>query len=186
MNLTTIIIISFSLSADAFAVAIANGINLKFNKIKHAFRTALFFGFFQGFMPFLGWVSGKTIKLYVEKYSHIIAFLLLTYVGSVMIYEALKIQPTKNDCKVLKLKTLTILSIATSIDALAIGVTFALINVSIIQPIIIIGIITFIVSLIGIYIGNKFGCIFKNNFEILAGLILILIGIKILFKITFL
>ncbi len=179
MNFYTLILIAFSLSADAFTVAMGKGIALHYQKIRAALKIALFFGFFQTIMPVIGYLAGTCFIAAIQKYSPWIILVLLTYIGGKMIYEALTIQPSARKCRILSVKTLLFLSIATSIDALAIGFTFALMKISIILPVIIIGVITFIVSLIGVYIGDRFGCIFKNNFEIAGGVVLITLGIKI-------
>ena len=176
-----IIAISLALSMDALAVSITNGLVIKNLKKRYAFRMAFFFGFFQGIMPLIGWITGQSFAKYIKDYDHWIAFILLSAIGGKMIWEARKIEDCnfkKKNC--LHLPTLFILSIATSIDALAVGVSFSVLDQPLLTSILFIGIITFIVCLIGAYIGNKFGHFLEDKIEIIGGIILILIGIKIL------
>ncbi|MCK9151853.1 manganese efflux pump MntP family protein [Methanobacterium alcaliphilum] len=180
MDFISIIFLAFGLAMDAFSVSITRGLSLKCN-IKYALIIALSFGVFQALMPILGWFSGMHLQSIVSTLAPWIAFLLLLGIGLKMIYESFS---TGGDdtCQIFSIRELLILSIATSIDAFAVGVTFAILNTSIITPIIIIGIITFILSLIGVYIGKNIGHLFENKIEILGGLILIAIGFKILLE----
>lgn len=178
--------IAIGLAMDAFAVSITNGIIIEKIKLRYAFRIALSFGLFQAIMPLIGWYGGLSFRAYIEAIDHWIAFALLAYIGSKMIYDSLKSE-TEDDnvCRersCLNPRVLLLMSIATSIDALAVGITFAIINVSIFIPIVIIGIITFIFCFTGIYIGKKAGHFFENKIEIFGGLILIIIGFKILIE----
>ncbi|MFC1498395.1 manganese efflux pump MntP family protein [Verrucomicrobiota bacterium] len=180
MNLTTIIFIALALAMDAFAVSIASGITIKRLHLKHAFTIAAWFGAFQAIMPILGWLGGVKLKAFTGGIDHWIAFGLLCFVGCKMIYEAFRIETIEKKTNPLDIHVLFILSIATSIDALAAGISFALLAVSILMPVLIIGVITFIMSFAGVLIGDKSGHFFEKKIEIVGGLILIGIGIKIL------
>ncbi len=183
MTFISIIIIAFGLAMDAFAVSITSGICIKELKVKHALKIALFFGAFQGAMPLIGWVLSIKFKAYIESIDHWVSFILLVFIGIKMIHEALKIDEEEN-CRrnPLDFKVLTILSIATSIDALVIGVSFAFLEVNILYAAIIIAIITFLCCFIGVIMGKKFGQLFNNKAEIFGGVILVLMGIKILIE----
>ena len=182
MDFITIILLAVGLSMDAFAVSISSGIILKRPTISHALRMALFFGGFQALMPAIGWLLGLGLKDYISNFDHWIAFVLLLLIGGKMIYEALysKEEDVRSDPT--KFFVLLMLAIATSIDALAVGVSFALLLTSIVVPITIIGITTFIFSFIGVFLGQHLGSLFGNKVEILGGVILIGIGSKILFE----
>ncbi|MCR4420990.1 MAG: manganese efflux pump [Spirochaetales bacterium] len=185
MNLITLILIALSLSLDAFAVAVTSGTTIKTLKISAAFRytmrVALFFGFFQALMPTIGWLAGKGIIRYIEKWDHFVIFGILLIVGLKMIYESIFLKENeKQENKIFSFYELFILAIATSLDALAIGISLSLLNVSIFFSAFIIGIITFIVSAIGVRIGKTLGHLFENKLEVFGGLVLIGIGIKIL------
>ena len=184
MGFIELFLIAISLSMDAFAVAICKGLNMRKLNYKHTFIIATFFGGFQGLMPLIGWFLGKQFAQYITNFDHWIAFILLAFIGGQMIHEALKKDNEKCDINEnLNIKELFILAIATSIDALAVGITFALIpNTNILTSITLIGIITFVLSIIGVFIGNKFGSKFKSKAELAGGIILILIGTKILFE----
>lgn len=183
MNHLNIIGIAIGLSMDAFAVSVTNGMVIKNFRFRHALRMALFFGIFQAIMPILGWSAGLTFAEYIKDYDHWIAFLLLTIIGGKMIWESRELEEcdfSKKNCT--HLPTLIILSIATSIDALAAGLSFAMLNQPMIEPVLIIGFITFIVCLIGAKLGDRFGHLFENKVELAGGIILILIGVKILIE----
>jgi len=182
MGLLTIIIIAVGLAMDAFAVSVVSGSACKQLKIKHAFRMALFFGGFQAFMPLIGSLAGLSVKEYIANYDHWVAFGLLSAVGGKMIYESFKIAPAKEFFNPSNIFVLLVLSIATSIDALAIGITISLLRVSIATAVIIIGLITFVLSYLGVFIGKKFGHFFESKIEALGGLVLICLGIKIIFE----
>jgi len=178
-----LIILSIGLAMDAFAAAISKGLNMKKINYKNALIIALFFGFFQGFMPLLGWSIGVQFTKYfitIEKY---IVFALLSIIGLKMIYEAFHFENEYSEKEyVLNIVEIIILAIITSIDAFAVGVTFALTSVNnIIFSVLIIGVITFVLSFYGVIVGNKFGEKYEKHAEIIGGIILILIGIKNLF-----
>ena len=165
---------------DAFAVSITSGFTIKKLKIHNALKIAVSFGLFQAFMPIIGWSAGFHLKSFISSVDHWFAFGLLSIIGIKMIIESTEMKPNDKDVNPLNIYVLLILSIATSIDALAVGLSLSLLKVLIITPAIIIGIVTFLLSFIGVYIGNKFGHFFENKFEIIGGLILIGIGLKIL------
>jgi len=183
MDLISIIFIAFGLAMDAFAVSITCGFTISSPKRWKALKIAFSFGFFQALMPIIGWLAGKTLSIYIKQFDHWVAFGLLTFIGIRMIYKA---ADTKTDYKTIvdpsNNPMLLMLSIATSIDALAVGVTFAFLHVNIFLPVLIIGIITFFISTFGLLIGHKLGDYLGKRFEIIGGFVLIGIGIKILIE----
>lgn len=191
MNLLTIIGIAFGLSLDAFTVALTNSTVIKDLHLRHGLRMAFFFGFFQFLMPIVGWAAGMTFSGYIKNIDHWIAFLLLLFVGGRMIWNGLPfgkvdtICPNngKKDCR--DLSTLFLLSIATSIDAMVIGLSFAMIKINIVYPSVLIGVITFFVSIFGYGLGKYIGEKIKFQLDILGGAILVGIGIKILIEHVF-
>lgn len=180
MDFFSIIFLAVGLAMDAFSVSITRGLTLKWD-IKYALIIAIFFGGFQAIMPILGWISGLQLQSFISTFAPWIAFILLLAIGLKMIYESLS-DEVNGDAHTFSIKDILILSIATSIDAFAVGVTFAFLNTAILLPVLIIGIVTFILSFIGVYIGKNVGHFFENKIEILGGLILIAIGFKILFE----
>jgi len=180
MDITTLFI-ALALAMDSFSVAIANGLANKTFKTTKALKISAFFGFFQAIMPIIGWYAGAYILDLISSFDHWVAFFLLTFIGSKMIYESIKNGPDKL-ANSLSIKGLLILSIATSIDALAVGLSISLLNVSIMTLVIVTGVVTFALSFFGVYIGGRFGCILKNRVEALGGLILVVIGLKILLE----
>ena len=182
MPLLTILAIAVGLSIDAFAVAVASGIAIKRMHLRHAMLLASFFGGFQALMPVLGWLLGHWAFAFVSAFAHWIAFGLLAFVGGKMICEARKLPKEEAVDNPLDLYVLFGLSVATSIDAFAVGLTFSLLNVAILMPVLIIGAITFALSFAGMYIGNVFGHLFETKLEICGGLVLIGIGVEILFQ----
>lgn len=180
MGFFSIFLTGFALSMDAFAVSITKGITLKKINLSIAIKIAFFFGLFQAIMPLIGWLFGMNFELYIRSIDHWIAVILLSFLGIKMIIEAINDDTENDNTTYLNNKELIVLSIATSIDALAIGVTFAFLNIDIIPVCISIGIITFLVCFIGVLIGKKIGSLFKNYAQIVGGVILILIGLNIL------
>ena len=181
MGLLEIILISISLAMDAFAVAMCKGMAMKKETVKSKVIIAMYFGIFQALMPLLGYLLGLRFEKAINFIDHWIAFILLGIIGVNMIKESLsKKEEDLNDD--ISFKTMIILALATSIDALAVGVTFAFLKVKIIIPIIFIGTITFIISYLGVKIGKKFGDKLKSKAETLGGIILIIMGIKILIE----
>lgn len=183
MDFAPLVGIAFALAIDAFAVSFASGIVLRTITLRHILRLSWHFGFFQALMPVIGWSAGLTVRSYIEQYDHWVAFGLLLFVGSNMVRgafyheqeESKKSDPTKG-------KTLIILSVATSIDALAVGLSFAMLNISIWFPVLIIGCVAAVFSAAGIQIGRKVG---KSSYlcsyaEGLGGIVLIGIGLNIL------
>lgn len=192
MNFVELLIIAIGLSMDAFAVSIGKGLSLKKIKLSHALKVGLWFGGFQALMPLIGYMLGSTFAEIVSTFDHWVAFVLLSLIGGNMIKESLE-NDSDNDCDCNKkdkngfgLTTMFTLAVATSIDALAIGVTFAFFKVAIFPAIITIGITTLIFSVAGLKIGNIFGCKYKSHAELFGGVILILIGLKILIEHTIL
>lgn len=184
MSIIELFLIAVGLSMDAFAVSICKGLNMtKLNK-KNAAIIALFFGGFQALMPLIGWFVGSHFQKYIVSIDHWIAFGLLVFIGAQMIYESFKEEDEESvDGNDLKIKQLFVMAIATSIDALAIGVTFALLpGVNIWISIALIGVITFIISFAGVGIGFKFGNKYEKRAQIAGGIILILLGVKILLE----
>jgi len=187
MDFIILILIAIALAMDAFAVSISCGIIIKDVKLKHALKIAFFTSFFQGFFTFLGWLGGIYIAYLISNIDHWIAFVLLLVIGAKMIYESIKIDSDEDKkFNPLKFSVLILLGIATSIDALAIGLSFALLNVSILLPVILIGFMAFGFSVFGVLIGKKFGQVFGNKVELIGGLILIGIGVTILIDHLFL
>jgi len=179
------VMFGFSLAMDAFSASVTDGIILQKVKWQNAAKIALFFGFFQFLMPVLGYLAGITFSGVIESYDHWVAFFLLLIIGGKMIFEAIKSGGEEENAKnPLGFTTLLLLAIATSIDALAVGVTFATIHTPVISSSLVIGVVTFILSFIGVFLGSKCGDIFGNKAEITGGTILILIGLKILLEHT--
>jgi len=176
-------ILAFALSMDAFAVSIGlgikNGIKNKSNLKILALKAGLFFGIFQAIMPFLGFISGLGLKEYIHTYDTIVAFILLLFIGAKMIYEALKKDEEENINKITN-KILLTLAIATSLDSLAAGYSLHLFNVNIYLCLFIIGFTTFVISYFGVYVGIYSGEKYEKKAEVLGGVVLILIGFKIL------
>ena len=195
MNIITILLTGFALAMDAFAVSVTKGMTLKNLTKKMAIKIALFFGVFQAIMPLTGWLLGISFQGYIQAIDHWVALILLSILGGKMIYEFYENRKeAKNEAineasmtmdsenkidEELSNKELTTLAIATSIDALAVGISFAFLNVNIILSSLIIGIVTFIVCFIGVVAGKKIGSLFKDYAELIGGIILILIGLNI-------
>jgi putative Mn2+ efflux pump MntP len=182
MSLITIVIIALGLAMDAFAVSIVSGATYKQLKVKHALRIALFFGGFQALMPVVGFLAGLSIKYYIKLYDHWIAFGLLSAVGGKMIFESFKIKTNEENPNPSNIPILLVLSVATSIDALAIGLTLSFLRASLVTTVTIIGLVTFVLSYLGVLIGKRFGHFFENKIKAVGGLILIGLGLKILFE----
>ena len=228
MSLWELFLLALGLSADAFAVALCQGITMKKFDWKHALIVGLFFGGFQALMPFLGWALGKQFEAYITKFDHWIAFVLLAFIGGKMIIEAVKSSieskagkataadrsnvtpragnaaapttetaaaptaetaaaPTAETAAApapekANLKELTILAVATSIDALAVGISFAFLQVRIVPSVSLIGATTLALSVLGVFIGFRFGTRFKEKAELAGGIVLCLIGLKILLE----
>ena len=182
MELVNITFLALGLAADAFAVSLSSGFIIQRIKVNKALKIALFFGIFQAVMPFIGWLTGLSFREFMTDIDHWIAFTLLLVIGGKMIYEAYKEMDNEPKGNPLDTYTLLALAIATSIDALAAGLGLSLLKTSILFPCTIIGLITFFLSFIGVFIGHKFGSIFNKKIEVIGGLTLILIGSKILLE----
>ena len=186
MGFVELFLIAVGLSMDAFAVSVCKGLNMRKINYKQAFIIGGFFGGFQALMPFLGWALGKQFEQIIQKFDYWIAFILLAIIGGKMAIEALKPDDEDNEChptdQKLNYKELFLLAIATSIDALAVGVTFAFMKVSILPSILLIGVTTLTLSVIGVAVGNRFGAKYKNKAEFVGGIVLVLIGVKILIE----
>ncbi len=186
MGLVELLLISVGLAMDAFAVAVCKGLNMRKINYKHALIIALFFGGFQALMPFIGWLVGTRFASYIDKYDHYVAFVLLAFIGVKMIIDAVRGVEECEQCKdsdKLDIKELLVLAVATSIDALAVGVTFALLpELNIVWSVAIIGVITFLISSLGVVIGNRFGSKYQQKAELAGGIILVLIGVKFLLE----
>ncbi len=183
MGIAEIILIGVSLSMDAFAVSVCSGLKMKRIDYKTASIIALFFGGFQAIMPVLGWALGQLFAKYVDKYDHYIAFLLLAFIGGKMVYDALRDGGDGDDEYRIDLKSLLVLSIATSVDALAVGVTFGMDpSVNIVSSALIIGATTFAICMAGVVVGNVFGARWKNKAQIVGGIMLTIVGLKILLE----
>lgn len=181
MNFVTILGIAFGLAMDAFAVAIAVGSRLKRPSIRQFFRLSFHFGLFQFLMPIIGWLGGSQIARLVQSWDHWLAFGLLAVIGSKMIYESFgKHDPDFKLADPTRRWSLIVLSVATSIDALAVGLSIAMLEVRIIRASIIIGIVAAAMTSVGMLFGGRLGARFGKAMEFCGGLILIGIGIKIL------
>ena len=180
MSIIEIALIGVGLAMDAFAVSICKGLAMRRMNYKKAIIIAAFFGVFQALMPALGYVLGTTFANKIAAIDHWIAFILLALIGANMIKEALSSDDDECQDDSLRLGDLIMLSIATSIDALAVGITFAFFNMSLLLSVSMIGIITFIICVIGVKVGNVFGEKYKSKAELAGGLILIVMGAKIL------
>ena len=181
MEVFEILFIAIGLAMDAFAVSVCKGLSIKKINWKKIIIIALYFGVFQAVMPIFGFFLGSSLSGFVQKIDHWIAFILLLIIGANMVKESTDDELEKRNDKI-DFKTMIILAIATSIDALAVGITFAFFNVNLLLAISIIGIITFILSIIGVIVGNKFGDKFQNKAELAGVIILIIIGLKILLE----
>ncbi len=182
MGLAEILFMSVGLGMDAFAVAICKGLSMIKMKWKNALVIGLYFGIFQALMPWIGFMLGKNFSSEISKIDNYIAFFLIASIGVNMLIEALKNKDEEEINDDIHPRTMIVLAIATSLDALAVGVTLAFLKVNIVKPIISIGLITFFLSLIGVKIGNIFGEKYKKHSQIAGGVILILIAIKILIQ----
>lgn len=180
------VLLGIGLAMDAFSVSVSDGILLGRARLRQACRIAFFFGLFQFIMPVIGYAAGSTFAGIIETFDHWVAFMLLALIGGKMIFEAVSGKDETEEVKnPLAFKTLLLLAVATSIDALAVGVTFATISSPVLLCSAIIGVVTFFISAAGVLLGSKCGDLFGNKAEIAGGVILILIGLKILIEHTF-
>ena len=181
-----LLLMGVGLAMDAFAVSVCKGLGMKKLNKKQAVVIGLYFGGFQALMPLVGWILGIQFQKYITSIDHWIAFILLGFIGGKMILEAVKEWNEEDIVEVkdqpLDHRNMFVLAVATSIDALAVGITFAFLQVPIVEAVSIIGITTFVISVIGVYVGNFFGNRYKKKAELAGGIILILIGLKILLE----
>lgn len=185
MGIVELLLIAVGLSMDAFAVSICKGLGMKKVNLKVAFALALFFGGFQALMPLIGWALGSQFLWLISPIDHWIAFVLLAVIGGKMLWEALHDEEGEDDDKPadkIDLGEFFILAVATSIDALAVGISFAALAVDIVPSILIIGVVTFCFTIAGVFVGNSFGSRYEKPASIVGGVVLILIGLKILLE----
>ncbi len=181
MDALTIILIAVGLAMDAFAVSIANGMSIPNNRRRNALLTGAFFGGFQMLMPAIGWAAGLTLAGVIAGVDHWIAFGLLAFIGAKMIYDGAKREEEKGAAD-LKLHALLVLAVATSIDALMVGFSFAFLQTDVAVPIAVIGAVTFGLSFLGFYFGCGLGKHFGHRIKIVGGVVLILIGLRLLLE----
>jgi len=179
-----LIVLSVSLALDAVSVSVAGGVEVKQAKLKHAVRIAFVFGLFQAMMPLLGWKVGNTLTFAVSSYAPWIAFILLTGIGLIMIREAKEEKKEKNK-SILSYKTLLLLAFATSIDAFVVGISLGLIKIPLLLAVSVIGTITFLLCIPAFLFGSHLNRYFEGKLELLGGVALILIGLKILLSVFF-
>lgn len=186
MGIIEVFFIGVGLSMDAFAVSVCKGLSMKSVNYRHALLIALFFGVFQGGMPVLGWAIAGQFWEYIEGFDHWLAFILLAFIGSKMLYDALRGSGEEASCDEaddrFDFKETTVLAIATSIDALAVGIMFGSLQIDVAPAATVIGVTTFVFSLAGVVIGNKFGARFERPATIVGGIILLFIGFKIVLE----
>ena len=182
MGLLEIVLIALGLSMDAFAVSITLGLSVKKPGIKEFVIPGIFFGLFQALMPLTGFFAGINFADRIQNFDHWIAFVLLGIIGGKMIKESFSKNKEETDENTFQFIKMLVLAVATSIDALAVGITFAFFQINIINAVIIIGLTTLFLSMVGVKIGNIFGIKFKSKAEFLGGAVLILLGIKILIE----
>ena len=187
MGLFEIFMIGVGLSMDAFAASICKGLNMRRLNIKNMLIIGLFFGGFQAMMPAVGWLLGKQFESYITSVDHWVAFALLVFIGGKMIYDVFT-EKNEDECGEktdrLDMKEVLTLAVATSIDALAVGISFAFLQVDILKAVSVIGVTTFVLSVIGVAVGNVFGSKYEKKATLAGGIILILIGLKILLEHT--
>ena len=182
MSLLELFILAVGLSMDAFAVSVCKGLALGKIKIRHMVIVGAWFGGFQALMPLIGWFLGSRFEQYIRAFDHWVAFVLLAAIGANMLREALGKEEDNEADASLGFKTMLLMAVATSIDALAVGVTFAFLQVRILPAVLFIGVTTFLLSALGVKAGSLFGSKYKKRAEIAGGVILILLGIKILLE----
>ena len=185
MSIVELFLIGVGLSMDAFAVAVCQGLCMPKPNLRQGGVIALYFGGFQALMPLIGWFLGSQFAGYIQSFDHWVAFVLLALIGGNMVREALSPEEEETSCAVnskLDHKKLFMMAVATSIDALAIGVAFAFLDVLILPAVSLIGCTTFCLSLVGVVVGNFFGSRYKKRAELTGGIILILLGVKILLE----
>lgn len=184
MSILYYIILGIGLSVDSFTASVSSGVCVADLRFKHIIKIALFMSFFQAIMPLIGWGLGVRFQFYIESFDHWIAFILLGFIGVNMIFSSFS---SDKDCKKYSpsnSRLLAGMAIATSIDAMAVGVSFGILNISIVLPVLLIGVITFIISFSGAWFGNKLGSRYNSRLELFAGIVLLGLGLKILIEHT--
>ncbi len=182
MKIITMLALALALSMDALAIAIASGYAIKRLHLHYAMRIAFSFGAFQFLMPILGWLCGCKIQALIAAFDHWVAFGVLSFIGGKMIYESFTLSKIERPDTPMSMHTLLVLSLATSVDALSVGFSLSLLEVSIITPALVIGAVTFALSLAGVFIGDRLGHCCEGKIEVAGGLILIGIGVRILWQ----
>jgi putative Mn2+ efflux pump MntP len=182
VDLLTVLFMALGLSMDAVAVSISRGCMVRRLQVRHMFRMAFFFGFFQMLMPVAGWLAGLALSRFLSGVDHWIAFGLLVFIGGKMIREARRPDDCELPAHPFHPLTLLALAVATSIDALAVGLSFSLLRMTIVTPVLIIGLVTFTLSFLAVILGNRFGTLLGRKMEVVGGLILIGIGVRILIQ----
>jgi putative Mn2+ efflux pump MntP len=186
MGIITILLLAIGLSFDTFAVSVSSGLILRKINFFNAMKIAFVLAFFQGLMPLLGWLIGSGVKKYMMAYDHWIAFMLLSVLGIKMIYESFREDKDRIPTNPMRLSVMVSMAVATSIDALIVGLSFAFFEINIFLTVFLIGSVTFIASMLGILFGKKAGAQLGQKMEIAGGIILIAIGLKILIEHQFL
>lgn len=183
MQIWELIATAVGLAMDAFAVAACKGLSMRRLNVRQALIIGLFFGAFQAVMPMIGWLVGKQFEKLISQFDHWVVFALLAFIGGRMILEAVRGGDESETCDgALSLRELTVLAVATSIDALAVGISFAFLSVQIVPAALTIGVITFGLSILGVALGCRFGARYRNAATLAGGVILVLIGLKILLE----
>jgi len=185
MGFVELLLLAIGLSMDAFAVSVCKGLCMKRLNLRQATVVALFFGGFQALMPLVGWALGTQFEQFITPVDHWIAFVLLALIGGKMLWDAFHEDDEELSCPAdgkLDLRELVMLAVATSIDALAVGITFAFLRVDILTSVGLIGVTTFALSIVGVAVGHRFGARYENPATVVGGIVLILIGLKILLE----
>lgn len=186
MGFIELFLIGVGLSMDAFAVAICKGLGMKRLNLRHALVIALYFGGFQALMPFLGWLLGAQFQQLIAPIDHWIVFVLLAFIGGKMVWEAVRggedEEGSAHEEPKIDHREMLMLAVATSIDALAVGITFAFLQVNIVEAISVIGLTTFVLTVVGVWVGHQFGARFERPATVVGGVVLILIGLKVLLE----
>ena len=186
MGFVELFLIGVGLSMDAFAVAICKGLGMKRLNLRHALVIALYFGGFQALMPFLGWLLGAQFQQLIAPIDHWIVFVLLAFIGGKMVWEAVRGEEDEEELAheepKIDHREMLMLAVATSIDALAVGITFAFLQVNIVKAISVIGLTTFVLTVVGVWVGHQFGARFERPATVAGGVVLILIGLKVLLE----
>ncbi len=184
MGIVELLLVAVGLSMDAFAVAVCKGLGMRKVNVRTAAVLALFFGVFQALMPLIGWFLGSQLMWLIEPVDHWVAFVLLAFIGAKMLWEVAHDEGScdSEDTSRIDLREFTMLAVATSIDALAVGISFAVLSVSIVPAALLIGLVTFTLSLVGVAVGHFFGSRYEKPASIVGGVVLIIIGLKILLE----